>query len=117
MATPGPVSHVSSAPPARTWGGLSLLLAFGPLSLLAERLVGSTHHRPLGAVTFASFALVLWVILELYVRHGLSAENSLATLAARERPRAGGSRALLGVSSWALGLASTGWCIFRAIAV
>lgn len=35
------------------WLGVALLLSFGPLSLLGEWLSRSTHHRPLGAVTFA----------------------------------------------------------------
>jgi hypothetical protein len=38
------------------WLAVALLLSFGPLSLLGEWLSRSTHHRPLGAVTFAVFA-------------------------------------------------------------
>ena len=72
MKKPTRVSHVSSAPPARRESGLVALLAFAPLVLVGEWIVSHTHHRPLGAVTFAAFALGLWVALELFVRQGLS---------------------------------------------
>lgn len=49
----------------------SLALAailIGPLSLLGELLIARTHHRPLGAATFATVALLLWVGAELVSR-------------------------------------------------
>lgn len=48
-----------------TWLAVALLLSFGPLSLLGEWLSRSTHHRPLGAVTFAVFAVLLMAVVAL----------------------------------------------------
>ncbi len=42
-----------------TWLSLTLTAALVPLAVFAEWLVKTTHHRPLGAVTFAVFALAL----------------------------------------------------------
>lgn len=72
------VSHVSSAPPARQDGLLVALLALGPLVLVGEWLLVRTHHRPLGAVTFGAIAIVLWTLLELFVRRALGDEGRLS---------------------------------------
>ncbi|HTM45821.1 MAG TPA: hypothetical protein VL137_12755 [Polyangiaceae bacterium] len=42
---------------------VGLLLASGPLQLLGAVLASQTHHRPLGAVTFALIAAVLIIVL------------------------------------------------------
>jgi hypothetical protein len=49
----------------RAWLAVALLLSFGPLSLLGEWLSRSTHHRPLGAVTFAVIAVLVMALVAL----------------------------------------------------
>jgi len=44
---------------------LIALVLFGPVAWLAELLIEKTHHRPLGAATFASCAVLLWVVCAL----------------------------------------------------
>ncbi len=46
-------------------GPLSIL---APLALLGEWLIAHTHHRPLGAATFATFAVLVWMAFELTSR-------------------------------------------------
>jgi hypothetical protein len=53
-------------PPRASW--LSATMLLGPLSLLAELLIERTHHRPLGAATFATCAVLLWGLAELTSR-------------------------------------------------
>jgi hypothetical protein len=55
--------------PHGSW--LSAALALPPLSLVGEVLIEKTHHRPLGAATFATIAMVTWVFIELFNRRGL----------------------------------------------
>jgi hypothetical protein len=62
---------------------LSAVILVGPLALFAELLIRRTHHRPLAAATFASFALVAWVIAELLSRRVLDAEISVGRRRAR----------------------------------
>lgn len=52
--------------PHPRWLGAALLLL--PLSLLGELLIARTHHRPLGAATFATAAVLLWVGMEFVSR-------------------------------------------------
>ena len=47
---------------------LSAVLLFWPLALLAEVLIRYTHHRPLGAATFATLAVLLWILAEVTSR-------------------------------------------------
>lgn len=82
----------------------ALLLAW-PLAWLAEALVTRTHHRPLGAATFASLAVVAF-LLTAFLPARLRAANSrrLAGRAPVEHAptkNAPGERVL-----WALGAAS-----------
>jgi len=37
---------------------------FGPATLLGQQLIEKTHHRPLGAATFASLVVLMWVLFE-----------------------------------------------------
>lgn len=55
---------------------LAAILVAAPLALFAELLIEKTHHRPLGAVTFASFALVAWFFAEFVSRRILFAGTS-----------------------------------------
>jgi len=41
---------------------------FGPAALLGQQLIDKTHHRPLGAATFASLVVVMWVLFEALTR-------------------------------------------------
>lgn len=47
---------------------LSAMLLFAPLSLFGEFLITRTHHRPLGAATWASAAILLWIFAEVTSR-------------------------------------------------
>jgi hypothetical protein len=85
---------------------LAALLAFAPLALLAELLLRRTHHRPLGAVTFAVASLVLWLGLTLLERRVLAPS-------AEPRPSVGVSRARA-VLAW-LGAASAALVVLRAL--
>jgi len=53
---------------------LSAALLFAPLSLLGEVILARTNHRPLGAVTFATVALLAWPFAELVTRRLFDAE-------------------------------------------
>jgi hypothetical protein len=53
---------------------LSAVMLIAPLSLLGELLIAKTHHRPLGAATFATIAIVLWAFVEFVSRRLLDAE-------------------------------------------
>lgn len=53
------------------WLALTLAASFTPLALGADALVRTTHHRPLGAVTFAVFACVLLAAMGLLVRRAM----------------------------------------------
>lgn len=55
-----------AVPLSASW--LSAMMLFGPLSILAELLITRTHHRPLGAATFASAAVLLWILAEISSR-------------------------------------------------
>jgi heme A synthase len=37
---------------------------FGPATLLGQQLIDKTHHRPLGAATFASLVVLMWLLFE-----------------------------------------------------
>ena len=43
---------------------LGSVVLLAPLTILGEWLIAHTHHRPLGAATFASATIVLWVAFE-----------------------------------------------------
>lgn len=58
-------------------------MLFGPLSILAEILIARTHHRPLGAATFASVAILLWIFAETTSRRLL--DPTFCTVRARNR--------------------------------
>ena len=109
------VSRVSSAPPARRNYGLSLLLSFAPLSLAAELLERTTHHRPLAAATFASLSVVVWLLAEIVVRRALSEDVSLSSLAAVATGREAGDRSWLVRGAWVWGAVSTAACLARAL--
>ena len=51
----------------RVHGALAACL-FGPAVLLGQQLIEKTHHRPLGAATFASLVVVMWVLFEVLTR-------------------------------------------------
>ena len=69
---------------------LAFVLLFGPLSLLAEALIERTHHRPLGAATFASVLVLMWVVVELLTKRQLD-------------PALGRARARVRKLTWAAG--------------
>jgi hypothetical protein len=113
MPEPGPISRVSSAPPSRGLPALPPLLALPPLALLAEFLVKHTHHRPLGAVVFATAALSLYVLLEIFVRLALSSDarlSSLTNIATGSRLRSWARRIC-----WTLGLGLSTLTVIRAL--
>jgi len=45
-----------------SWLSAAVLVA--PLAVVAEVLIRKTHHRPLGAATFATGAVILWLFTE-----------------------------------------------------
>lgn len=47
---------------------LGPVVLLAPLTLLGEWLITHTHHRPLGAATFASCAIILWLGFEIGIR-------------------------------------------------
>ncbi len=55
---------------------LSAVLLLAPLALFGELLITKTHHRPLGAATFATAALVSWAVTEQLCRRVLDPEVS-----------------------------------------
>lgn len=63
-------------------------MLFGPLSILAEYLIARTHHRPLGAATFATAAVLLWIFAETTSRRVL--DPSFCNVRARNRKIAWG---------------------------
>lgn len=79
---------------------LAALMLTLPLGLLAEVLVLRTHHRPLGAATLASVAVIAFVL------------GSLLVFRVRTRWASGSVRSagLL----WALGVASLAGTLVRA---
>lgn len=60
---------------SRTTDFLLGLCLLGPLSILGEVIILKTHHRPLGAATYASFALLSWIGFGLLVRTLTVASN------------------------------------------
>lgn len=115
MRTPPRVSHVSSAPPPRRVSWLSVVVLFGPLALLGEKLYRGTHHRPLGAVTLAAFTLVLWVLSELLLRRGLAEDASLEALSLElDADRSSSRRRLARFALGTLGGAASVLCLVRA---
>ncbi len=54
---------------------LGAVVLLGPLALLGEWLIEKTHHRPLGAATFASVTVLLWLAFELSSRVLFSARR------------------------------------------
>lgn len=65
------VESASSTGPVRDEMRVSLLgavLLFGPLTLLGQWLIQHTHHRPLGAATFASCTILAWMAVEVVTR-------------------------------------------------
>ncbi|MCH2108337.1 MAG: hypothetical protein MK135_03340 [Polyangiaceae bacterium] len=87
------------SPPRASW--LAAVTLFAPLSLFAEVLIRKTHHRPLGAMTFALVAVLSWVGAELLSRRGASVVSP-----ARAR-----FRSLL----WLIGGATSLLVLFRAL--
>lgn len=63
---------------------LVVVLLFGPASLVAEALIERTHHRPLGAATFASLLILLWVMVEIFTKHQLGTTLSAGRSRARK---------------------------------
>jgi hypothetical protein len=88
-----------AVPPAAFSIVLGLLIALGPVALLARVLKVATHHRPLGAVTFALLAATV-LAGSLFIATRLLSE-------VRAQPR-GATRYLV------LGLAATGLALFLA---
>lgn len=60
--------------PKRGASWLAAIMAAAPLALFGELLIQRTHHRPLGAVTFATFALLAWLVAEFVSRRILCPE-------------------------------------------
>jgi hypothetical protein len=72
------------------------LVLVGPLALLAEALIRFTHHRPLGAATFACGAALAWMVLEVFSRRVLD-----TTI----HPERKGARRIIGIGGAALSAA------------
>jgi hypothetical protein len=69
-------------PPVRTsWLGAAMALPF--LAMVGELLIERTHHRPLGAATFATVAVVVWLGAESLSRHTLDRSLGSARVKAR----------------------------------
>lgn len=83
-----PESSSEAGPLSVRASWLSAMMLFAPLSLLAEFLVTRTHHRPLGAATFASVALLLWIFAEVTSRRHL--DPAVGSASARSRKIAWG---------------------------
>jgi hypothetical protein len=82
----------------------ALLLAW-PLAWLAEALVTRTHHRPLGAATFASFCVVAFLLTALLPAR-LRAANSRRLVGRVPVEHAPSGKAPAERVLWALGAAS-----------
>ena len=83
-----------------TW--LCALALFAPLSIMAELLITRTHHRPLGAATFASVAVLLWIFTEASLRRFLD-------------PNLAGDRSRRGKVALGIGTALTAAVLVRAV--
>ncbi len=70
------------APLSPSW--LSAMLLVAPLSIFGEILLLKTHHRPLGAATFATVATLMWAASEIVSRRVLSPDASPRRAAARK---------------------------------
>lgn len=62
---------------------LSAVMLIAPLSLLGELIITHTNHRPLGAATFATIAIVLWAFVEFVSRRLL--DSTVCSRRARAR--------------------------------
>lgn len=82
---------------------LSAVLLFPVLSLFGELLIDKTHHRPLGAATFASVALLGWFCAEVFTRRALYPGNALRAKARKW--------------SWRVGLTLCALLLVRALVV
>lgn len=60
----------NESPRRANWLGAAMTLP--ALAWLGEVLIKSTHHRPLGAATFATLAVVMWVMMEILSRYALN---------------------------------------------
>jgi len=87
--------------PALRDRALAALLLTGPLALVGELLVSRTHHRPLGAATFASLALLGLVLVSALAFQGRALS---------------GARSSWQALAWALGAASVLCALIRAVA-
>lgn len=56
--------------------GFALVVAFGPLALFGEVLARATHHRPLGAATFAVLGLAALVLAVAYAARLVAAAQA-----------------------------------------
>lgn len=68
LSGPGTSRHdhrSNGGAPAPHFSLLGSVVLLAPLTILGEWLINHTHHRPLGAATFASCTIVLWVGFEL----------------------------------------------------
>lgn len=74
VAKASSVSLCSPSPVRASWLSASLILP--PLAILGELLIERTHHRPLGAATFATIAVILWMLAEIVSRRLLNGELS-----------------------------------------
>ena len=83
-----------------SWLSAALILA--PLSLFGEWLIMHTHHRPLGAATFSSAAVLLWGLSEVVSRRLLNPQ----VCAKRARARS---------MVWAICLLLNGGLLVRAL--
>lgn len=72
--------HMDSA--RASW--LSAIMLVGPLTLIAELLILKTHHRPLGAATFAVLSVISWGVAEVVSRRVLNPTISEARARARQ---------------------------------
>lgn len=81
---------------------LPAVLLVAPLALFGEALISSTHHRPLGAATFASVALLCWAVAEVFCRRALN-------------PNLSGRRAFARRVVWMVSGASALFVIIRAL--
>lgn len=99
--------------------GGALALALGPLYLLGTWLTASTHHRPLGAVTFSLVGAAVLVVAYVAARRVLHARRRGIVLAGLGVPGALSAYLLLrglaaGIDSgpgWLDGLAWVGWTL------
>ena len=81
---------------------LPLVIGFPIVALMGEWVLTSTHHRPLGAVTFGALALGIFVGVQMLTRRVLVADTSRR-------------RATLRLVVWAVGGAASAFALARSV--